>query len=441
MRRERIHRNEGERPAIKSGAEGGGGRSLVAALPEPARAALQPAFGHVINQVRLHDSAASDVAARNAHARAYTVGSDIHLRAGQFAPDTPAGLHLIAHELTHVSQKAGETSADMHGVRPPRSERNDPFERSARAVADAVVTGAPLPSLSPAGAGAVPAVQCDDEPNWMGALFDIAGGSHDSTAGKGASGLWDVATDDFLGGVLDFADSAKYFRGLGGTGGLPGALGSMAEAGGGLGQKIMGGMGTAGQWLSPLSIVQGSYDLTSSIFGEESSLENTMQGVLGAGNIFSGATSLGGLMGALPSVAGTASLSSIGAAGAGSMLAAGGQVASAGLAGYAAGRGLDEGTGWLMRNTGAGGLLDRGIDAFLGATGAGELMDSVGGGDAAAGSRGDYTISDIGARAMTGMDQLVTAGMRGAGLYDETKPAYTQTLGWKLAEVLPSWMQ
>ena len=116
-------------------------------------------------------------------------------------------------------------------------------------------------------------------------------------------------------------------------------------------------------------------------------------------------------------------------------------MASAGLAGYAAGRGLDTATGWAMRNTGAGGLMDRGIDAFLSATGAGEVMDSVGGGDASAGHRGDYTISDIGARAMTGMDQLVTGGMRAAGLYDESRPAYTQTLGWKLGEILPSWMQ
>jgi hypothetical protein len=32
-------------------------------------------------------------------------------------------------------------------------------------------------------------------------------------------------------------------------------------------------------------------------------------------------------------------------------------------------------------------------------------------------------------------------GLRGLGVLDNDAPAYTQTLGWQLAEILPSWMQ
>ena len=39
------------------------------------------------------------------------------------------------------------------------------------------------------------------------------------------------------------------------------------------------------------------------------------------------------------------------------------------------------------------------------------------------------------------LDQGTTGIMRSIGILDESKPAYTQTLGWKLAEILPSWMQ
>lgn len=50
-------------------------------------------------------------------------------------------------------------------------------------------------------------------------------------------------------------------------------------------------------------------------------------------------------------------------------------------------------------------------------------------------------ISDRLSSGMVAADGLATSGLRMIGAYDESRPAYTQTLGYRLGEVLPSWMQ
>jgi hypothetical protein len=49
--------------------------------------------------------------------------------------------------------------------------------------------------------------------------------------------------------------------------------------------------------------------------------------------------------------------------------------------------------------------------------------------------QGDYSISGGLASLMTMGDEAATGAMRSLGLYDESKPAYTQTLGWRLANL------
>jgi len=50
-------------------------------------------------------------------------------------------------------------------------------------------------------------------------------------------------------------------------------------------------------------------------------------------------------------------------------------------------------------------------------------------------------ISDGISDGMVAVDNVATSALRWAGAYDESRPAYTQTLGYRLGEVLPSWMQ
>lgn len=55
---------------------------------------------------RLHTDATAARAAASIGARAFTSGRDVYFAAGQYQPHSREGRHLLAHELTHVSQQA-----------------------------------------------------------------------------------------------------------------------------------------------------------------------------------------------------------------------------------------------------------------------------------------------------------------------------------------------
>jgi hypothetical protein len=69
-------------------------------LDAAARAYFEPRFGADFGGVRVHPEARTATAALQA--RAFTVAQDIVLAPGQYAPGTPEGQRLLAHELTHV---------------------------------------------------------------------------------------------------------------------------------------------------------------------------------------------------------------------------------------------------------------------------------------------------------------------------------------------------
>jgi hypothetical protein len=76
-------------------------------LDPSARALLEPRLGVSFADVRVYDDAQSAESANDIDARAYTHGHDIVFAPGQYTPQTPGGLHLLAHELTHVVQQNG----------------------------------------------------------------------------------------------------------------------------------------------------------------------------------------------------------------------------------------------------------------------------------------------------------------------------------------------
>src|SRR5262249_47846291 len=88
--------------------------SSGAPLPAALRARFEAALGADLSRVRVHTGGASADAAAAVGARAYAVGQDIHFAAGQFAPDDPFGVHLIAHEVAHTVQQAGGPIARQH---------------------------------------------------------------------------------------------------------------------------------------------------------------------------------------------------------------------------------------------------------------------------------------------------------------------------------------
>jgi hypothetical protein len=62
-----------------------------------------------LGDVRVHEGAVPGRWARLLGARAFTIGRDVVMGPGEYAPGTDAGRHLIAHELSHVVAARGRT--------------------------------------------------------------------------------------------------------------------------------------------------------------------------------------------------------------------------------------------------------------------------------------------------------------------------------------------
>ncbi|WP_285032033.1 DUF4157 domain-containing protein [Mycolicibacterium sp. lyk4-40-TYG-92] len=129
-----------------------------APLPTAAKSKMQQAFSFNFDAVRVHTDAAANATATALGARAMTTGADIVFAAGEYAPGTAGGDHLLAHELAHVVQQSqGLVSKSIDGG------PNDHLERAAHQAADratpaaeheadgaarTVATGGAVPKLS-----------------------------------------------------------------------------------------------------------------------------------------------------------------------------------------------------------------------------------------------------------------------------------------------------
>lgn len=103
-------------------------------LPEALRQEMEQLLHVSLARARVHTDDVAARAAQALHAEAFTLGDDIFFAAGAYAPASPAGRKLIAHELAHVAQgQRGETASGA-GLRV--SEPGEPLEREAEAVAD-----------------------------------------------------------------------------------------------------------------------------------------------------------------------------------------------------------------------------------------------------------------------------------------------------------------
>ena len=124
-------------------------------LPGSLKTELEARFGGVsFEAVRIHTDGAAQAAATAIDAAAYTMGTEIWFGPGQFAPNTEAGMHLLAHELTHVLQNLrgdGRTGGggEVDGV--AVSMPSDAREVEAEAVAHEVMRGE-SPVIADAGA-------------------------------------------------------------------------------------------------------------------------------------------------------------------------------------------------------------------------------------------------------------------------------------------------
>ena len=146
-------------------------------LDKGPRQLMESRFGRDFSDVRIHaDDPAADSAER-LNANAFTSGRDIYFGRGQYQPESSAGQHLLAHELTHTVQQADGRVPDTK-LSPSDSEpSNDPLEQEADHVADAVITGAVSP-VSLAGESSLSApsgrlIQRDPKDPFAGKSYDL----------------------------------------------------------------------------------------------------------------------------------------------------------------------------------------------------------------------------------------------------------------------------
>lgn len=120
----------------------GAGAGSGSPLPAANRSAAESSLGVDLSAVRVHTGPDAQEAAASISAQAYTQGSDIYFGADRYAPGSPGGDHLIAHELTHVAQQAGQPAAPQR--RALVTDAAEPAETEADRGADAILAGQPF---------------------------------------------------------------------------------------------------------------------------------------------------------------------------------------------------------------------------------------------------------------------------------------------------------
>jgi hypothetical protein len=146
-----------------------GGRPLDVGV----RSALERHFGRGLGEVRLHGHVSAHREAGRLSARAFTIGRDVYFGQGAYAPSTPEGMALLAHEMAHVLQQRGAT--DRASDRPPPIGTDDEEGQ-----ADAAALTGDASSLRPTG---LRLHRCSDGPSRpAGSTATRSGGPHPAPA-------------------------------------------------------------------------------------------------------------------------------------------------------------------------------------------------------------------------------------------------------------------
>lgn len=388
------------------------------ALPEDVQMKMESSMGHDFSGVNFETNSSK---ATDLGALAYAQGEEVHFAPGQFNPGSTAGQELIGHELAHVvQQREGRVQANAQakgvGVNNDSGLESE-ADRVGRAAASADVSATTQLKEANNSSNVVQRFSFMD---------DVVGPLSNNALGAGV-GLFNAALDPIstMGKVSSVLNGTPMDHLVSGGMGLRNAARSVPSGG----QSFMKGLGGVTSIAGLLSGGSGIYDYftndkpNTGIDTAELVFNNTPAAISGLiGTLELGASGLGAL-----------GLTSTAAGGAGAAAGSGGLLASLGpvgaalgsfAGGWTIGRGLDNASGWLSNQTG--------LSSFL---------DEQQGISRPNGQNGDYSLSGLGAMGLQAFDQHNTNMMRAAGLYDDDAPAYTQTLGWKLAEVLPSWMQ
>ena len=130
-------------------------------LDEGTRSSMEGRFGQGFGDVRVHTDSQASQSAESVGANAYTVGSDIVFRSGQFDTSSATGQRTLAHELTHVVQQRNgpvDGTDTAGGIK--LSDPSDRFEQAAEQTASSVMS---MPETAPSAAPSDTSAQRDLE--------------------------------------------------------------------------------------------------------------------------------------------------------------------------------------------------------------------------------------------------------------------------------------
>lgn len=169
--------------------------SSGAPMPRAVQGALERSYGADLSHVRVHTGAAPADAAWSLQAKAFTHGHDIYMDAGTYAPESPEGFSLLAHEAAHTVQAgSGAVQAKLEVA-----WSDSAAEREADQAASAAIRGERFAIA--AGSGAVSRIIHRTDQREGTAIPDAATQSaiHSelfpaSVGGGGTAAPWDGAT-------------------------------------------------------------------------------------------------------------------------------------------------------------------------------------------------------------------------------------------------------
>jgi Domain of unknown function (DUF4157) len=143
----------------------GGGQPL----PRSLRAFFEPRMGADFSGVRIHTGGRAQESARVIQARAFTAGRDVVFGAGEYAPDSPDGRRLLAHELVHVTQQ-GAVPGNRCSTLQRQPDPNQPQPSPAPTPTPSNPLTGPENAVQPAGAALDPAGKLTPPPDPKGEL-------------------------------------------------------------------------------------------------------------------------------------------------------------------------------------------------------------------------------------------------------------------------------
>ncbi|MFL6332162.1 MAG: DUF4157 domain-containing protein [Pyrinomonadaceae bacterium] len=125
----------GEKPPEATPAAESRTPSVAQSLDAGTRSQMESAFGESFGDVRVHTGGEAERMNDELGARAVTRGRDVYFDRGEYDPSTNEGRALLAHELAHVVQQGGDTSAKSAGSVSRAGDRHEEeAERAAREV-------------------------------------------------------------------------------------------------------------------------------------------------------------------------------------------------------------------------------------------------------------------------------------------------------------------